>query len=155
MPFVSKKTHTKLFSAKEKLDERFEDVIKVVRALQALNINRSLKSRMLKEALWHITYYSGDFLGRYRSSEVINQLGVPIQREHVFELSKLVERLLNNEIIETEEIISHTTHCIVSKIEHDKLTAYSKQNPHVHGWDRYTNAGIIVHDMLTGDLLFK
>jgi len=148
MTFVSDKSHGKPYTQRSNIEARLTDIKTVIANLLRLNINLSLKKKMLVHAIWEIAMSGGSFKGRYRSKGVLVP-GVVIQRDHIYQKAGIVKRLLANpEQIET--ILSDVAHCVVTKAEHEQLTSYSKMNPDIDGWERYRGAEIAVMDMLTG-----
>lgn len=146
----STESHRKLFVEPPGLNEKLQDVEKLIKGLIALNLNLPLKKRMLVHAIWEVATSSGNFKGRFRSRGVVTQVGVKIQRDHVFQKKGIVERLIHFPD-QIPEILTDAVCCVVTEGEHRVLTAYSKKNPHVDGWQRYSEAGITVFDMLTGN----
>ncbi|HKC64074.1 MAG TPA: hypothetical protein VKB86_10570 [Pyrinomonadaceae bacterium] len=149
MPILSDGSITKRYTQRADFDARLADVKKVIATLLKLSINLPLKKRLLVHSVWEVTKLGGDFKGRYRSKGVMVS-GVEIQRDHVIQKARIVKRLLANpEQIET--ILGDVVHCVVTKAEHERLTAYSRMNPDIDGWERYKGAGVEVIDMLTGE----
>jgi hypothetical protein len=149
MPIRSDASLVKPYVQREDFDSRLADVKRVIATLLPLNINLPLKKRLLVHSVWEVTKLGGDFKGRYRSKGVMVS-GVEIQRDHVIQKARIVERLLaNSEQIET--ILADIVHCVVTRAEHERLTAYSRMNLAVDGWERYKGAGVEVMDMLTGE----
>lgn len=151
MPIVSAASHGKSYVQSLNFEAQLADVEKVITNLLQLDINLSLKKRLLVHAVWEVTKLGGDFKGRYRSKGVLVS-GVVIQRDHVLQKGRIVERLLTNPD-QTEAILAEVVHCVVTKEEHERLTAYSRMNPDIDGWERYRGAGVEVMDMFTGKQL--
>lgn len=124
------------------------DIKTVIANLLQLDIDVSLKKRMLVHSIWEITMLEGSFKGRYRSLGVL-VLGVAIERDRVYQKAGIVERLLASPE-QIEPTLRDVVHCVVTKEEHEQLTSYSTMKHDVDGWDRYRGAGIAVMDMLTG-----
>lgn len=151
MPIRSDPALMKPYSKRVDFDMRLADVRKVISTLLQLDINLPLKKRLLVHSVWEVTKLSGDFKGRYRSKGVLVN-GVEIQRDHVVQKARIVERLLASPD-QVDTILGEVVHCVVTKEEHERLTAYSRMNPDVDGWERYKGAGVEVLDMLTGEQL--
>ena len=115
-------------------------------AIRLLNITESLKKRMLVHAIWEVAFATGNtqraFLGRYRTEGVIREVGLEIQRDHVYRKEMLVRELLGVSP-DLGNIIERATYCcVVTKAEHAKL-----DHRGIDGWERYRAAGIKVYDM--------
>lgn len=152
MPIISSASHSKLYVQRPDFDERLADVRKTLAAILQLDISVPMKKRMVGYVIWEVaTYLNGNFKGRYRSKGVLAP-GATIQRDHVNQKARIIERLLANPD-QADSILGDLVHCVVTKEEHDRLTAYSKMNSDVDGWDRYRMAGVEVMDMLTGKQL--
>src|SRR5215210_1634011 len=95
MPIVSDASLTKPYAQMANFDARLEDIKKVLANLLQLDINLPLKKRLLVHSVWEVTKLGGDFKGRYRSKGVLVS-GVEIQRDHVLQKRRIVERLLAN-----------------------------------------------------------
>jgi hypothetical protein len=98
---------------------------------------------MLNHTIWLVAEVSGNFHARYRSAGVLKAVGVLIQRDHVFPRKMLVEELLLPET-NVSSVVERAQCCIVTVEEHILLTKVPKQ---FIGWERYKQAGVIVHDM--------
>jgi hypothetical protein len=151
MPILSAPALMKPYAQRADFDMRLADVKKVISTLLQLDINLPLKRRLLVHSVWEVTKLSGDFKGRYRSRGALVS-GVEIQRDHVVQKARIVERLLVSPG-QVDTILGEVVHCVVTKEEHERLTAYSRMNPDVDGWERYKGAGVEVLDMLTGEQL--
>lgn len=148
MSIVSGASHSKPYSQRSNFDALLADLKKVIAHLLQLDINLSLKKRLLVHSVWEVTKLNGDFKGRYRSKGALVS-EVEIQRDHVLQKARIVERLLANPD-QMESILADVIHCVVTRAEHEMLTTYSRMNPDIDGWERYKGAGVEVLDMLTG-----
>lgn len=152
MAITSDASHSKPYVRVSDFDARLADVKKVLASILQLDIHVQMKKRMVGYVIWEIAeYLNGNFKGRYRSKGALIP-GVPIQRDHVNQKARIIERLLAN-ADQVDTILSDLVHCVVTKEEHERLTAYSKLNPELDGWDRYRVAEVEVMDMLTGKQL--
>ena len=100
---------------------------------------------MLDWALWQVAFATGNtqkkFLGRYRSESVIRQIGLKIQRDHVYQRKTLLQELLGPSP-DLERIILQAQCCVVVTVdEHNRLSK-------IDGGEKYRIAGITVYDML-------
>lgn len=68
---------------------------------------------------------------------------VHLQHDHVYERSKMVERIMSNHEL-VEEELRKAIGCVITKNEHDLLHFHVMG---IDGWDRYKNANIKVYDM--------
>ena len=71
-----------------------------------------------------------------------------LQHEHVIEKQKLVSALIAGQE-SIEDIVETAIGCVVTKAEHRILTAVSRSEPTLDGWNRYKKAGIKVFDLKT------
>lgn len=150
MSIKSDASYSKPYIRRVDFDTRLADVKKVLSSILQLDINYALKKRMVGYTIWEVAeYLSGNFKGRYRSKAAIVP-GTIIQRDHVNRKAGIVERWLASPE-QMDSILDDIVHCVVTKDEHDRLTAYDKMNPDVDGWERYRVVGIEVMDMLTGE----
>ena len=81
---------------------------------------------------------------RFRSAGVLGPEVVSIQHEHVVRRKHIVDEILAAPG-ETRTILSQAEACLVTVEEHKRL---SQLPDTVVGWDRYTEARVVVHDML-------
>lgn len=114
--------------------------------IRLLLIGESLKKRMLVHAIWEVAFATGNtqraFFGRYRTESVIRQVGLEIQRDHVYRKETLIRELLGASP-DLGKIIERATYCcVVTKDEHARLSHRG-----IDGWERYRVAGIKVYDM--------
>ncbi|MFL6257199.1 MAG: hypothetical protein ACJ74T_19500 [Pyrinomonadaceae bacterium] len=129
-------------------DARLSDIKKALASILQLDIHTQMKKRIVGYVIWEVaTYLHGNFKGRYRSKGAMTP-GAVIQRDHVNQKARIIERMLANPD-QVDARLSDLVHCVVTKEEHERLTAYSKSNPEIDGWDRYRMAGVEVMDMLT------
>ncbi len=149
MPFLSDSSHLKFYEEPSDQAKRISDVEQEMGAVLKLDVNLRLKKLLIKELVWEVTNIRGDFKGRYRSEGVMTQ-GMPIQRDHVWQKSKIIDRILKQKE-SLSNILSDIVHCVVTKAEHDRLTILSKSNSEIDGWSRYKAANIIVLDMVTNE----
>jgi hypothetical protein len=152
LAITSTSSHSKPYVQRRDFEAKLSDVKKVLASLLQLDISLDIKKRMVGYIVWEITtYLHGNFKGRYRSKGAIAP-GAIIQRDHVNQKARIIERLLASPD-QIDSILGGLIHCVVTKEEHDQLTAYSKMNPDVDGWDRYRMVGVEVMDMSTGEQL--
>jgi hypothetical protein len=143
MPFISLQRHRKPFRERPDIHRRLTDVVLVIKTLRALDLHASTKRKMIDRALWLVAELSGDFAPRHRSDGVLQNLGVKIQRDHVYPRAELIASILaGNE--DLSEVVARAICCLVTKEEHNRL---SEIPPHVKGWDRYREAAVIYRDM--------
>lgn len=150
MPFLSDESHKRLYYEPENLITELSDVMTAVNAILELDINDSLKKRLVKDCVWEVTRIRGDFRGRFRSEGVMVS-GNKIQRDHVWQKARIIERILKKEEI-LNNIFDDIQHCVVTETEHKSLTAASKSDRLLDGWSRYRAAGIVVLDMQSNQL---
>jgi hypothetical protein len=143
MPFLSEERHKHPYVAQPNNAADLKDIELLLQTIRALPIHAGIKKKMLNHAIWLVAEVSGNFRGRYRSAGVLKTVGVPIQRDHVFPRKMLVEELLLPEANVTS-VIERSQCCIVTREEHKLLTKVPQQ---FIGWERYKQAGVIVHDM--------
>jgi hypothetical protein len=120
------------------------DIRLLLDTVRQVKIAVPLKKRMLVHVIWEVAKATGNFYGRYRSEGVIERGGDPIQRDHIYKKSTLVEELLSPSP-DLDRVMGRALCCIVTKKEHDRLHDIDKKRD---GWDRYRAAGIVVYDML-------
>lgn len=119
------------------------------KSILGLDLYPAHKRELLDICIWKITEVDGKYKTRYRS---IGALGEStqgnLQHEHVFEKKKLITDLIDQpENYKT--ILDTAVACVVTKNEHKLLTAISREDKTLHGWDRYQVANIAVYDLVT------
>jgi hypothetical protein len=94
-----------------------------------------------------ITEADGKLNTRFRSVGSLDATReTKLQHEHVLEMKKLISDLIDRR--ETvESVIEKAIGCVVTRDEHSILSAVSKKEPELHGWERYKRAGIRVFDL--------
>jgi hypothetical protein len=99
----------------------------------------------LSFAVWgYTTAEYGKWGCRFRSAGVLGPEVVSIQHEHVVPRKQIVNEILAAPS-KTRTILIRAEGCLVTAEEHRRLN----QLPDAFvGWDRYTQANIVVHDML-------
>jgi len=115
--------------------------------LAAPDVDPSHRRQFLSFCLWKHTEADGKWAVRYRSKEAVHGPVADIQHEHVIPRNLLVEKVIAN-LEHVGEILASVLACLVTKEEHRRLTAVGS---FVEGWDRYTAAGVVVLDMVTGE----
>ncbi len=145
MPYLSKAAHQERFVETHATAAQLRDIKTLLAALRALPVALALKKRMLVHAIWEVAQATGNFCGRYRSEAVIRNLGHRIQRDHIYQKRTLVEELLGPSP-DIDSIIERAGCCVVTKEEHYKLHAVSRD---LDGWERCKAAGVVVYDMKT------
>jgi hypothetical protein len=145
MPFYSGAEHRKRYVPPAALQQQLADIRTVLDELRVLTIAKPLKQSMLDWALWQVAFATGNtqkkFLGRYRSESVIRQIGLKIQRDHVYQRKTLLQELLGPSP-DLERIILQAQCCVVVTVdEHNRLSK-------IDGGEKYRIAGITVYDML-------
>jgi len=77
------------------LQHRLGDVKIALDAIRLLPIAIPLKKDLLDELLWQVTFATGNtqskFMGRYRGARVIGEVGVLIERDHVYQRKNLLQ----------------------------------------------------------------
>jgi hypothetical protein len=145
---TSNASHSKPYVRVSDYDARLSDVKKALAGILQLDIHVQMKKRMVGYVIWEMAeYLNGNFKGRYRSKGAMIP-GVVIQRDHVNQKARIIERMLANPD-QIDAMLSDLVHCLVTKEEHKRLTAISKSNLDIDGWNRYRMAGVEVMDMLT------
>ena len=74
---------------------------------------------------------------------MLREVGVRIQRDHIYTRKSLVEMLLKPSP-DYEEIINKAVCCVVTPDEHKKLSDVPKS---FEGFDRYKEAEVVYYDM--------
>lgn len=145
MPITSTVRHSLRFIPTQDAEQRLREVEMLLRTFVEMPLHLRTKKMMLNRALWLVVELTGDFYCRYRSAGVLAKSGERIQRDHVFTRKSLVKELLlpNPNYV---AIVNRAHCCIVTDVEHYRLSRVQKN---IVGWDRYTEAKVSVHDMLT------
>ena len=150
MSFTSNANHRKSYVSLPAEKQRLADIKILLDTIRTLPIEEPIKKRMLVHVVWEIAFATGNtqgsFMGRYRSAKVINQSGLPIQRDHINKKAALIAASLGPSP-DLEAIIECAQCCVVTDDEHAQLGAVSAE---IDGWERYLAAGISVYDMATG-----
>jgi hypothetical protein len=106
------------------------------------------KRKILSEVQWLISEADGKYATRYRSKAVVELATntptstVKVNHEHIFGRGEFSRALLAHPEL-ADQLLDGVTGCVVTKEEHDKLPQ------HLHGWDKYNHAKIVVLDMST------
>lgn len=123
-----------------------ESATTLVEATLALNILEWHKRDVINGMLWSITQARGKYTTRFRSTAACNApAGTQLQHEHVITRKELTDAILR-EPHRARELLSAAIGCVVTTDEHKRLTQITRQQPHLHGWERYTAAGIDIVD---------
>ncbi len=107
------------------------------------------RNKFLSSVQWMISEANGKYATRYRTETVIdlakNQpwTDTKVNHEHVYTRRHIIKLLLANPS-ESDQILEQVVACIVTTHEHHKLSAIPAG---VVGWDRYSQAKIVVIDM--------
>ena len=108
------------------------------------------RKESIKLALWYVTEAEAGKLNTRFRSRASREPGAVLRHDHVYERAKMAERLIAHPD-ELDRILDLAVGCVVTKEEHARLTAVSRQHPDLDGWRRYRAAGIEVVDMLRGE----
>jgi len=145
MLFCSGSKHRDRYVPRPNLKQQLADVKTVLEALRLLPIATPLKKDLLDKTLWHVTFATGNtqtkFMGRYRSRRVIREVGLKIQRDHVYQRKTLLRELLGPSP-DLDRIISLAKCCVVLTADEHRSLA------NIDGGKKYTLAGVTVYDML-------
>ena len=147
MPYVSTAQHGQPYQEPADLAAKLSLIARLLEEISRSDLYPVGKKRMLNHAIWLVTEAAGNFYGRYRSASVVEKIGQPIQRDHVFPRADLVKELLRPDC-DGDAIVERSCCCIVTKAEHQKLNRFDES---FTGWCRYREAEIKVIDMLTGE----
>jgi hypothetical protein len=130
-------------------EERVNSALEIIDAILPLAIDGRMKRRFLSNCLWQITQAEGKgkYEIRYRSVASIGKPRKKLRHDHVTRRKVMVDAMLKTPS-EAQAIAKAAIGCVVTKKEHEKLTAMDKS---IDGWDRYRLAGIAVRDMTTGE----
>src|SRR4051812_11132937 len=120
MPIVSALTHARRYVERPSTRQRLADVKTLLETIIPMQIALSLKKRLLVHGIWEVSRATGDFRGRYRSEGVIREVDVPIQRDHIYKKSILVEELLGVSP-DIDRVIERARCCVVTTAEHQRL----------------------------------
>jgi hypothetical protein len=120
-------------------DKRISSAVTAITALLPLDLYIPHKKELLSTCIWKITEADGKFKVRYWSEGALIAPVKQLRHEHVFERKELIERLMSGENIAS--VISDAIACIVTKDEHDLLSASAQS-----GWKRYHDCQIGVFD---------
>ena len=145
MPILSTERHRRPYKQREDAEQRLRDVESLLRTITTMPLHLQTKRMMLNRVLWLVVELTGNFYCQYRSAGVLRNMGVRIQRDHVFPRKHLVEELLGHEP-DFSSIVKQAQCCVVTHEEHQLLTQVPQD---IVGWDRYKQAGVQYHDMLT------
>lgn len=149
MPIVSKPAHSQPYIEPPATARRLAEIKVLLETIRSLEVEPSLKKRMLVHGIWEVAKATDDFHGRFRSERVIRTPGLRIQRDHIHKKSALVGELLRPSP-DLDSIIDRARCCIVAADEHQKLHGIDSD---LDGWERYRVAGVIVYDMWDGTCL--
>lgn len=128
-------------------DERIASALTAVAALLAADILAEHKRELLSICLWKISQAQGisKYKTRYVSAASLNAPTSSLAHDHVYERHWITRRLMLGEI-EVDALRTIALACTVLRSEHKQLTALSKDEPGIAGWERYRKADIAVID---------
>lgn len=131
---------------KDNAEERRLSAIRIAEfAAKAHGIAPEYRRALLNFAVWGYTEAEyGKWGCRFRSAGVLDPEVLSIQHEHVVRRKHIVDEILEAPG-ETRTILSKAEACLVTTEEHKRLSQLPDE---VVGWDRYTQANVVVHDML-------
>jgi hypothetical protein len=116
MGFESLQKHQQRYVVPHDLQQRLPDIRTALAAITVLPIGATLKKDLLDELLWQVTYATGNtqkkFMGPYRSERVITEVGLPIERDHVYQRKTLLQLLLGP-APDLDEILKLAQCCVV------------------------------------------
>ncbi|MEI6318119.1 MAG: hypothetical protein WCS09_06360 [Pseudomonadota bacterium] len=116
-----------------------------MRTISGMPLHTQTKKIMLNRVVWLVVELTGNFYCRYRSAGVLREVGIRVQRDHVFPRKLLVHELLQP----TPDFASVLERALCCVVTHDEHTQLSRVPREIVGWERYEQAGVVVHDMLT------
>lgn len=122
---------------------RLKEVELLLQTIVEMPLHMQTKKIMLNRTLWLVVELSGNFNCRYRSEGVLSKVGERIQRDHIYTRKSLVDMLLKPSP-DYEEIINKAVCCVVTPVEHKKLSDVPKS---FEGFDRYKEAEVVYYDM--------
>jgi hypothetical protein len=107
------------------------------------------RRKVLAEVLWFATQVDGKYTRRFRSNAaraLAASERKQLRHDHVLTRKELIDALLR-EPERVDEIVRSALGCVVTKEEHDRLSALPGSH---RGWDRYIAARIDVCDEEAG-----
>jgi hypothetical protein len=123
-----------------------ESAITLVQATLALNILEAHKRDVINGMLWSITQARGKYTTRFRSTAALHAPpDTKLQHEHVITRKALTDAIMR-EPHRARELLRTAIGCVVTRDEHQRLTQVTREQPHLHGWERYTAAYIDIVD---------
>ena len=135
-------------------ETRRASALRLVEVIAPLEIDESIKRKMLSHSLWFVTETEGTskYRTRFMSKRAIGKDSKRLHHEHVIPRKVLVDAMMR-EPHRAAEIANTAIGCTVTRKEHEALTKLDESEPGVVGWDRYRRAGIVVIDTATGEPL--
>ena len=132
-------------------DERVRSAVLAIKSILPLDLYPAHKRELLSVCLWKLTEAEsrGKYNLRFQTPAALEAPRSEKQHEHVVERKSIVDALLASPG-ETDKILEGAVGCTVTKDEHRRLSALSRERPDLEGWDRYRAAGIRVLDLKTG-----
>jgi hypothetical protein len=125
-------------------------LIKSILKLENPEILCDHRKELLNILLWKLTEAECDdkHNTRYQTQGAIG-CNDPrkLRHEHVFQRSKMIERLKKATPEQIDIILADAVGCTVTTEEHTRLSKYGNY----YGWERYRKAGIAVIDTQTGE----
>jgi hypothetical protein len=146
MPTNESKALRKPPTLKGNAEERRTSAIRIAEFFAtAPDIAPDHRRQGLSFAVWgYTTAEYGKWGCRFRSAGVLGPEVVSIQHEHVVPRKQIVDEILAAPG-KTSTILIKAEGCLVTVEEHKRLNQLPDD---VVGWARYTQANIVVHDML-------
>ena len=135
-------------------DARRSSARRAIAALLPLELYPAHKRELLSICLWKLSEAEG--LSKYRtrlcSQRALKAKPALLAHEHVYERKKLVAQLMADPS-SLDQVLARAIGCTVTRQEHARLSAISRERPDLEGWERYRAAGVRVVDTATGELL--
>lgn len=125
-------------------DEVLQQIAHLIDAIRALDIRLPTKNRMLVHALWEVALMTGGFYPRFRSLTCTEKINQPIQRDHIFQKKKIIQRLLHEPSYLSLDAVMNAQCCVVTRPEHEALHRIDSD---IDGFERYRAANIEYRDM--------
>lgn len=127
-----------------------ESAIKAVEGVLTLDILPAHKRKLIDRMIWTVTEVDGKFKTRYQSLAAVNcDRSVKRQHEHVIPRGVLTDAILAQPSA-ARKLMSGAVACVVTVDEHLRLSAASRHNRALEGWERYRKARIVVIDTVSG-----
>ena len=140
--------HSRPYEPSSSREARLDFAVKAMEAVYQIPAEPSeeWKKKFFWTAVWLVSERDGKYSPRYRSRAALDSDEKFVQHEHIFPIKDL---WLLRTVRSLEATLNFAEGCLVTKEEHQRLSAEDRRIDRPYGWMRYLSARIEVVDMST------